>query len=298
MANRKLAGLGRTTVALLAAGLLSSCAGSGGGAATAGGIGSGAAWDALYWVNSNSGATFAWSLDGVSAGSYVAAALNGAPAAGATGCSPFGGAVTPGVAAKSMQDALPPGAAVEVWMQPRDQEFASVSTQGLKAAVESELAAFQACLEQDWPAAPTVSGFLCVKEQQLGGAANCDSLQQVFADGVTLSGSTALVKYGILGAPGNLNRTDVSAALGEMYEPIYFPPGDTCPDPTDGAAYGREIADWLAQAAVIPARGSVAVPAFGGPSATCRLDYDQLAPAAAALAEKAPAGLAGLAVWG
>lgn len=287
----------RAIVALLA-GLFCACGGAGGGATSDVGVGStSSAWGALYWVNSNSGPTFAWSLDGLSAAQYVAVALAGEPAGGSA-CAPFGGAVTPGVAAKSMQQALPPGAPLKIWMQPRDQEFAGVTEAGLAAAVASELAAFQSCVEQDWPEAPSVSGFLCVKEQQLGGVANCDTLNSVFAAGVSLPGSSAPVEYGLLGAPGNLSRTDLSAALGEMYEPIYFPPSDACPDPSDGSTYGDEIGAWLVQAAVVPATGSVAVPAFGGPSATCQLDYDQAAPAAAALAGKVRTGLAGLALWG
>lgn len=254
-------------------------------------------WGTIFWVNSNSGPTFQWSLAGVEAASYVAVPLNGTPSGGG-GCLPFGGAVAPGVAAKSLHDALPDGAPLALWMQPRDDEFAGVALADLAVAVQTELAAFQACVTQDWPAAPTVSGFLCVKEQQLGGDANCDTLATVFAQGVRMAGVAGDVRYGILAAPGSMNRTDVDAALGEMYEPIYFPPGGTCPASSDGATYGGAIGEWIAGSAVLPASGSVAVPAFGGPSSTCPLDYDQVAPAAAALATEVPVGLLGLGLWG
>lgn len=261
-------------------------------------IGDAPAWDTVYWANSNSGPTFQWSIDGLAATSWVAATLDGVPSGASGGCSPFGGAVTPGVAAKSMHDQLPGGAPFAIWMQPRDHQFDGVTADGLAAAVQAALTAFQSCVTQDWPGAPVVSGFLCVKEQQLGGDANCDTLASVFAGGVHVPGLASAVRYGLLAAPGSMNRTDVDASLGEMYEPIYFPPGDTCPSPGDGTTYGSAIGDWIAGAAVLPASGSVAVPAFGGPSSTCQLDYDQLAPAAAALAGKVPAGLAGLGVWG
>lgn len=252
-------------------------------------------WGSIYWVNSNSGPTFRWSLAGVAAASYVAIPLNGTPSG--AGCQPFGGAVRPGLAAQSMYAVLDPGAPFAVWMQPRDHEFDGVTAAGLAAAVQQELVEFQSCVEQDWPAAPTVSGFLCVKEQQLGGAANCDTLAAVFAQGVQIAGLAGNVRYGILAAPGSMNRTDVDAALGEMYEPIYFPPEKVCPASSDGTTYGAEIGAWIADADVLPASGSVAVPAFGGPSSTCPLDYDQVAPAAAALAEKVSTGLMGLGLW-
>ena len=252
----------------------------------------------VFWVNSNSGPTFQWSLAGLTAASYVAVPLNGVRPAGGSQCLPFGGAVTPGVAAKSLHDALTDGTPFEIWMQPRDHEFDGVAVPGLAAAVQTELAAFQSCVTQDWPLAPIVSGFLCVKEQQLGGDANCDSLAAVFRQGVQISGLGSDVRYGILAAPGSMNRTDVDAALGEMYEPIYFPPSKTCPAPGDGTSYGSEIGDWINAAAVLPASGSVAVPAFGGASSTCPLDHDQLAPAAAALAAKVTGGLVGLGLWG
>jgi hypothetical protein len=101
-----------------------------------------------------------------------------------------------------------------------------------------------------------------------------------------------------LGAAGDMIRTDVAAAMGEMYEPPYFSPAGACAPSSDGTAYGSEIGAWIAAASVVPATGSVAVPAFGGPSATCPLDYDQLPAAAKALSGSAPAGLAGVAVWG
>lgn len=276
------------------------CGGSGGGSAPSehGPIGDAPAWDTVYWVNSNSGPTFQWSIGELAATSWVAATLDGVPPGSGGGCTPFGGAVTPGVAAKSMHDSLPDGAPFAIWMQPRDHQFEGVNADGLAAAVAAVLSAFQTCVAQDWPAAPVVSGFLCVKEQQLGGDANCDTLATVFAQGVRIPDLAVDVRYGLLAAPGSMNRTDVDAALGEMYEPIYFPPGDTCPSPGDGTTYGSAIGDWIAGAAVLPASGSVAVPAFGGPSSTCPLDYDQLAPAAAALAGKVPAGLAGLGIWG
>lgn len=261
-------------------------------------VGDPAAWEAVYWVNSNSGPMFTWSLGELAAASWVAATLNGVPSGSDGGCAPFGGAVTPGVAAKSMHDALPAAAPFAIWMQPRDHQFDGVTVAGLAAAVEATLEAFQSCVVQDWPAAPVVSGFLCVKEQQLGGDANCDTLATVFAQGVHISGLATDVRYGLLAAPGSMNRTDVDASLGEMYEPIYFPPGNTCPSPGDGTTYGNAIGEWIAGADVLPASGSVAVPAFGGPSSTCPLDYDQLAPAAAALGVKVPQGLAGLGIWG
>jgi len=258
-----------------------------------------AIWPALYWVNSNSGPTFYWSLDGVSAAAWIAAPMNGTPAEDGTGCVGFGGSVAPGVAARSMAQALPPGAELRLWMQPKDLEFDGVSVADLGSAAAQRLTAFQACVAQDWPAAPVVSGFLCVREQRLGGDANCDTLAAAFAGGaVPAPSGGGSVAYGILGAPGDMNRTDVAAALGEMYEPPYFAPSGACPASSDGASYGGEIGAWIASADVVPASGSVAVPAFGGPSATCPLDHDQLAPAAAALAEDAPPGLAGLAVWG
>jgi hypothetical protein len=256
-------------------------------------------WPALYWVNSNSGPTFSWTIDGLAAAAWVAAPMNGTPAADGTGCVGFGGNVAPGVAARSMAQALPPGATLRLWMQPKDLEFDGVATPDLGPAAAERLQAFQACVAQDWPDAPVVSGFLCVREQRLGGDANCDTLAAAFAGGaVPAPSGGASVAYGILGAPGDMNRTDVAAALGEMYEPPYFAPSGTCAPSSDGASYGGEIGAWLASAAVVPASGSVAVPAFGGPSATCPLDYDQLVPAAAALAEQAPPGLAGVAVWG
>jgi len=275
------------------------CGGSGAGSAGSEPtpIGDPPAWGTVYWVNSNSGPTFAWSLGDLAATSWVAATLNGVPSGSDGGCTPFGGAVTPGVAAKSLHDMLPGGAAFAIWMQPRDHQFDGVDVAGLGAAVEVALAAFQSCVVQDWPLAPVVSGFLCVKEQQLGGDANCDTLATVFAQGVRIAGLAPDVRYGLLAAPGSMNRTDVDAALGEMYEPIYFPPSNTCPAPSDGTTYGSAIGDWIAGAAVLPASGSVAVPTFGGPSSTCPLAYDQLAPAAAALATKVPQGLAGLGVW-
>jgi hypothetical protein len=251
-------------------------------------------WTAVYWVNSNSGPTFQWSLDGIEAERYVAAALNGEPSGG-SGCVPFGGAVTPGVAAQSLHAELSGEAVFEIWMQPRDHEFDGVAEQDLAAAAQAALVSFQACVAQDWPQAPVVSGFLCVKEQQLGGDANCDTLAEVFAQGIHVPGLAANVDYGILAAPGSMNRTDLDAALGEMYEPIYFPPSNTCPDPGNGQAYGSQIGAWIESAAVLPESGSVAVPAFGGPSSTCQLDYDQLAPA---LAAEVPTGLAGLGLWG
>ena len=254
-------------------------------------------WTVVYWVNSNSGPSFEWSLDGLDADRYVAVPLNGQPSASGTGCEPFGGAITPGVAAQSLHAELS-DEAFEIWLQPRDQQFAGVAVQDLATAAQSALEWFQACVAQDWPQAPVVSGFLCVKEQQLGGDANCDTLAQAFEQGIRLPGQTANVAYGILAAPGSMNRTDVDAALGEMYEPIYFPPSDTCPDPSDGEAYGAQIGAWIESAAVLPESGSVAVPAFGGPSATCQLDHGQAAVAAAALATKVPAGLAGLGLWG
>ena len=276
------------------------CGGSGAGSATGepAPIGDAPAWSTVYWVNSNSGPTFQWSLGGLAASSYVAVPLNGVPSGSGDGCSPFGGAVTPGIAAKSLHDALLPGPAFAIWMQPRDHEFDGVAAPDLAAAVQRELVAFQGCVTQDWPLAPTVSGFLCVKEQQLGGDANCDTLAAVFAQGVQIAGLASDVRYGILAAPGSMNRTDVDAALGEMYEPIYFPPSKTCPASSDGVTYGSEIGAWIAGAAVLPASGSVAVPAFGGPSSTCPLDYDQLVPAAAALGAKVRAGLVGLGLWG
>jgi hypothetical protein len=249
-------------------------------------------------VNSNSGPTFAWSLGDLAATSWVAATLNGVPSGSGGSCVPFGGAVTPGVAAKSLHDAVPAGAPFAIWMQPRDHQFDGVTVAGLADAVGAALEEFQSCVLQDWPLAPVVSGFLCVKEQQLGGDANCDTLATVFAHGVRIDGLATDVRYGLLAAPGSMNRTDVAASLGEMYEPIYFPPGNTCPSSGDGTTYGSEIGEWIAGAAVLPASGSVAVPTMGGPSSTCPLDYDQLAPAAAALAVEVPQGLAGLGIWG
>ena len=291
--------VGFALVALLGSGP-TGCGGSGG-AADGGDISlpgsDGSTWPTFTWVNSNSGPTFAWSLAGIAAGAWIAAPMNGAPVGGG-GCTGFGGSVAPGVAAKSMQAALPGGASLQLWMQPRDQEFAGVAAPDLAAAAAQRLRAFQACVEQDWPTAPVVSGFLCVHEQQLGGDANCDTLAAAFAQGVPPPEGSGSVKYGILGAPGDMNRTDVSAALGEMYEPPYFAPSGACAPGSDGAAYGSEIGTWIAASTVIPARGSVAVPAFGGPSSTCPLDYDQLGPAAEGLAAEVPAGLAGLAVWG
>lgn len=288
------------TAATLLMVLTLGCGGSGAGSAgrEPAPIGEAPAWGTVYWVNSNSGPTFQWTLGDLAAASYVAAPLQGVPSSAGGGCTPFGGAVTPGVAAKSMHDALPPGAPFAIWMQPRDHEFDGVTTGGLAAAVAAELAAFQACVTQDWPLAPTVSGFLCVKEQQLGGDVNCDTLAAVFAQGVQITGLASNVRYGLLAAPGSMNRTDVDAALGEMYEPIYFPPSNTCPAPSDGTAYGSEIGTWIAGAGVLPASGSVAVATFGGPSSTCPLDYGQLEPAAAALAAEVPLGLAGLGLWG
>ncbi len=276
------------------------CGGSGGGRVgnEPSPLGDPPPWGTVYWVNSNSGPTFAWSLADLAATSWVAATLSGVPAGSDGGCTPFGGAVTPGIAAKSLHDRLPGDAPFAVWMQPRDHQFDGVDVAGLAAAVEAALAEFQSCVVQDWPLAPVVSGFLCVKEQQLGGDANCDTLATVFAQGVRIVGLAADVRYGLLAAPGSMNRTDVDASLGEMYEPIYFPPGNTCPSSSDGTRYGSAIGDWISGAAVLPASGSVAVPTFGGPSATCPLDYDQLAPAAAALAAEVPQGLAGLGVWG
>jgi len=287
-------------ICVLLIGALLGCGGSSGG--QGGGVAApapAATWPAVYWVNSNSAPTFGWSVDGIAADAWVAVPMNGTPPTDGTGCVGFGGSVAPGVAAQSMAAALPEGAVVRLWMQPKDLEFDGVVTPDLGAAAAQRVAALQACVEQDWPAAPVVSGFLCVHEQRLGGDANCDTLAAAFASGgVPAPSGGGSVAYGILGAPGDMNRTDVAAALGEMYEPPYFAPSSACASPSDGASYGAEIGAWLASAAVVPATGSVAVPAFGGPSATCPLDHDQLAPAASALAGEAPPGLAGLALWG
>lgn len=252
------------------------------------------AWKALYWVNSNSGAEFAWVLGSFQADKYVAAVMNGTPeGAGGTSpiCLPFGGTVDPGTAAQSMQDVIPPDASFEIWMRPRDKEFDGTSGP-LATVIEEKLAWFQSCVDQSWPTAPVVAGFMCVHEQKLGGGVDCDSLADAFASGVmTPSGRPAL--YGIVGSPQNMARTDVDVVLGEMYEPIYFPPSDTCPDPADGTTYGGEIAAYINTQSY----GAAAAPAFGGPSATCPLDHAGFEAAASALGGAVTAPLAGLGVW-
>ncbi len=91
-------------------------------------------------------------MGGVAAQAYVAAPFTVADSS----CSPFGGAVAPGVAAESMFKALPSGASLSVWMQPRNWQFQGVpmTPKGLAAAVESALQEFQRCMQQDWPTAP------------------------------------------------------------------------------------------------------------------------------------------------
>jgi hypothetical protein len=259
-------------------------AASAGSADSAGGLGQpeAPAWKRLIWVNSNSGPTFKWGLGGVAAEAYVAAPFTVADSS----CSAFGGAVAPGVAAESMFEALPSGASLSVWMQPRDGQFQGVPPQGLAAAVESALQEFQRCMLQDWPAAPQVSGLMCVHEQQIG--VTCDSLAS--------SVESLALAFGELGAPGVMDESGVSAALGEMYEPEFFP-NEACPAPLAGAAYGAGVGTYL-NTLFRGASPSAAVPAFGGTaSSTCPLDYTQLGAAAAALSASTTVELQGLAVW-
>jgi hypothetical protein len=241
-----------------------------------------AAWKRLVWVNSNSGSTFNWELGGVAADAYVAAPFTVADSS----CSAFGGAVAPGVAAKSMSDALPSGASLSVWMQPRDKQFLGVPTGGLVAAIESALQEFQQCMQQDWPAAPQVSGFMCVHEQQIG--ITCDALAPTVMD--------LNLAFGVLGAPGVMDSSGVTAALGEMYEPAFFPNG-ACPGAQSGAAYGAGVGAYLNKL-FLGANLNAAVPAFGGTaSSTCPLDYAQLGAAAAALSASTTVELQGIALW-
>lgn len=247
-------------------------------------------WKGLYWVNSNSGPTFAWELGDVVAEKYVAAPLNGQPLEGSV-CQEYGGTVAPGLAAKSMYDAIPAGATFELWMRPKKDEF-SGTTGPIADAVEAKLAWFEQCVRQDWPDAPDVAGLMCVHEVNLGGDVNCTNLAAVFEAGVnTPSGARAL--FGVVAAPQSMARTDVDIVMGEMYEPAFFPPSDTCPASSDGDTYGSEIATYLNGQTYGPG----AVPAFGGPSATCQLDYSAFEEAANALGKAVTIPLAGLGVW-
>lgn len=248
-------------------------------------------WKGFYWVNSNSGPEFSWVIGNVVAEKFVAGPMNGEPLDGAV-CEGFGGSVTPGIAARSMHDAIPAGAAFELWMRPKTDEF-SGTTGSLGAAAEQKLVWFEQCVRQDWPDAPGVSGFLCVQEDHLGGGANCTSLAAAFEAGVkTPSGATAL--FGVLAAPQSMARADVDIAMGEMYEPAFFPPSLQCPDPSDGATYGSEIATYLNGQSYGPG----AVPAFGGPSSTCPLDYSAFEAAEEGLRGTVTVPLAGIGVWG
>ena len=98
---------------------------------------------------------------------------------------------------------------------------------------------------------------------------------------------------------------DIAVAGGELFECdpndskyCYFDPPQC---PSDGASYGKAMAEWLNNNRdKAPAQGA-ACPFFGGLSADCKLAYDQLPAAAQAFHEAIDpavwANLYGLGLW-
>ena len=257
-------------------------------------------WPLLFWTNSNSAPEFQWALTEALADRGVIAPMNAL-----ANCDAWGGFATLSETISSAQSAFSTaGIPLEVWMRPRNLNSAPQfsSAENLTQQAEAALIQFQDCAGDGIE----VKGFLCVHEDNHIGpdGVNCDTLQAAFGSGVTLpSGGPAA--FGVLGAPGKMITPDVALAGGELYECppsnpdfCYFKP-PVCP--TDGASYGRAMADWLnANTDKAPADGT-ATPFFGGPSAGCPLDHDALPAAAKAFLETVTpavlANLAGLGLW-
>jgi hypothetical protein len=75
---------------------------------------------------------------------------------------------------------------------------------------------------------------MCVHEQKIG--VSCDALAPAV--------QSLEQAFGVLGAPGIMLNNSATAALGEMYEPDFFP-NKTCPSPLAGAAYGAGIGSYF-----------------------------------------------------
>ena len=258
-------------------------------------------WDTIYWLNSNSAPDFNWTLTSDIAKQGVIAPFNSLP-----DCSTWGGGL--GALKKNISSAQTKFSAnnipLDVWMRPRNlpvnanpdgPQFTKFSTTAnLIKQAEEALLEFQKC------AGVNVTGFVCAKEDNdisQDHSVNCDNLADAFKKGVILpNGDKA--KFGVLGSPNKMNNTDITMAGGELYECgppeaptskfCYFLPDKwdpksndpplTCPDPTDGKQYGSEMARWLNSNAdkILSNTTPTSTVFFGGASAGCPLEHDQL----------------------
>jgi len=280
-------------------------------------------WDTIYWLNSNSASEFEWVLAPGIAKKGVIAPFNSLPPTHSPPCDAWGGLGalkdTISSARTAFKKAKIP---LEVWMRPRNlpvkvhpdgPQFTKFSSPAnLIKQAEGALQEFQKCAG----VGVHVKGFVCAKEDNhisQNNSVNCDNLAAAFKEGVILpNGDKA--KFGVLGSPNKMNNTDITMAGGELYECgppgaptfklCYFLPdkGDpksndpplTCPSPSDGKQYGSEMARWLntyGTDKILPKTPPTSTVFFGGASAGCPLEYDQLQNASDAFREKASPGV-------
>jgi len=273
--------------------------------------------DTIYWLNSNSAPDFNWTLTPDIAKQGVIAPFNSLP-----DCSTWGGGL--GDLKKNISSAQTKFSAnnipFEVWMRPRNlpvkahpdgPQFTKFSSPAdlIKQAGRA-LQEFQKCADLT-ELGVNVKGFVCAKEDNdisHDHSVNCDNLADAFKKGVILpNGDKAL--FGVLGSPNKMNNTDITMAGGELYEcgPLetptskfcYFLPDKwdpksndpplTCPDPTRGKKYGSEMARWLNSNAdkILSNTTPTSTVFFGGVSAGCPLEHDQLQNASDAFRETA-----------